>query len=454
VPRGRQATRLHVTEEDALIEGPESMMPVTGHVQSRAGAARNMGAGKGLRGERRRSLLIGGAAVVYFIAALEVVIMISPFAFFFYSVFNPILLGLNQSAATRWLAAFFLPHMVVPTTSLLLALRVLGSVLFIGGSLVFLVCAGQVYLGKLLKWGVAHRGFYALMRHPQYSALVMAGLGLAILWPRFLTLMFLAVMAFLYYLLAKDEERRMLRQHGHTYQAYLERTGMFWPRLGRGPAAAKPVKWQAALLLLGGLVGGAAALGFGLRAYTVAHLPLARVDGVDVVSIIPADLPTAVDLVQGVRDDPVAANKLREMRTSGHSRILAYVMPVDYVMQGMIADTGPDWKLFRHHQTLAMIANYVLHPIGHLQGGHMHHAMATPMQHGPEMYNSPMMRRRIVFLEVRGNHPLTTARDDFAINNQRLPRFFVDVHLHTNEVLQVRATPHGTGWGTVPTPMF
>jgi hypothetical protein len=101
-----------------------------------------------------------------------------------------------------------------------------------------------------------------------------------------------------------------------------------------------------------------------------------------------------------------------------------------------------------------MIADYVLHPIRHLKGGHMHHAGMVPMQHGPAMYASPMMRRRIIFLEVRGTLPLATRAADFAINNQRIPRFFADVHLHTDEVLQIRGTPAGTGWGSVPTPMF
>jgi hypothetical protein len=32
--------------------------------------------------------------------------------------------------------------------------------------------------------------------------------------------------------------------------------------------------------------------------------------------------------------------------------------------------------------------------------------------------------------------------------------FFIDVHLHTGEVLAVRDTPPGSGWGTVPTPVF
>jgi hypothetical protein len=246
----------------------------------------------------------------------------------------------------------------------------------------------------------------------------------------------------------------MLRDYGDGYREYQQRTGMFWPRFSLRPVPVKGLTCGTAALLFVILMGGAAAFGFGLRAYTVAHLPLARVNGIDLISIMPGDLSNAKDLLQGAREDPLVASHLRSIHASSHSRILAYAMPVDYVMQGMIANTGPEWKLFKHHQTFAMIADYILHPIRHLQSGHMRHAMGMPTHHGPEMYNSPMMRRRIIFLEVRGNHPLTTPGDDFAINNQRIPRFFADVHLHTNEVLQVRETPHGTGWGTVPTPMF
>lgn len=43
---------------------------------------------------------------------------------------------------------------------------------------------------------------------------------------------------------------------------------------------------------------------------------------------------------------------------------------------------------------------------------------------------------------------------EFGINVQRTPLFLVDVHLHTAEVLQVRDLVNGSGWGTVPAPMF
>jgi hypothetical protein len=83
--------------------------------------------------------------VLYFIIGLEIVIMISPAAGFFYAAFNPVLLSLAQSPATRWLTAFFLPHMVSPPDILLQTVRVAGSILFVVGALMFFVCAGQVW---------------------------------------------------------------------------------------------------------------------------------------------------------------------------------------------------------------------------------------------------------------------------------------------------------------------
>jgi hypothetical protein len=337
--------------------------------------------------------------------------------------------------------------MIVPPTPLLVILRVLGSILFIAGTLVFLVCAAQVYLGKIFKWGVASRGLYAIVRHPQYTGLAMAGIGLTILWPRLLTLMFLGVMMFLYYMLAKDEEQRMLKRYGDGYRIYLERTGMFLPRLRARLATVRPLAAWKVLVVLIALLGGAAVVGFGLRAYTVAHLPIVNVSGIDAMSILPGDVPLADSLIADAQSDPKVDEMLRSMQATPGDRVLAYIVPVNYIMQGMIADTAPEWRLFQRHQTLAMISDYVINPMGHLQGGHMGHA-------GAMMPNSPQTQRRIIFVQVSGKLPLASAAADFGINVQRTPRFFVDVSLHTSAVLQVRETPPGSGWGEVPTPMF
>jgi protein-S-isoprenylcysteine O-methyltransferase Ste14 len=393
-----------------------------------------------------------------FIVGLEIVIMISPFAFFFYAAFNPILLVLKQSSMTRWLTAFFLPHMVVPPNEVLTVIRILGSVFFVVGMLIFLICAVQVYMDKLLKKGVAIKGFYTFIRHPQYLGLGLAALGLAFMWPRFLTLTLFAVMLFLYTLLAKDEERRMMNRFGENYIAYMSRTGMFLPRfierawigsskpqqrLGIG----KAVVIFAVLLLV--IVGS----GFILRTYTVHHLPLEQINHVDVITITKEDLITAKQLLPSILQNPAIASKLKTIENSKSHRVLAYFIPIDYVMQGMIADTGGEWKLFEQHKTIGMITEYIFHPFAHLTGEHAHHfAMQT---HNPSMHNSPAMKRRVIFIDISASHgELTSHFDDFDINIARTPLFFTDVHIHTGEIFQIRDTPIGSGWGTVPTPMF
>ena len=235
------------------------------------------------------------AIVLSFIVGLEIVIMISPFAFFFYAAFNPFLLALNQSSMSRWLTAFFLPHMVVPPNEALTVIRILGSVFFVGGMLIFLVCAGQVYIGKVLKKGVATKGFYTFIRHPQYLGLGLGALGLAIMWPRFLTLTLFAVMLFLYYLLAKDEERRMTNRFGESYVVYMDRTGMFLPRfiekvLTRNSKSQKRLGFGKAILIFAVLLVVVIGSGFILRTYTIHHLPLVQVNRVDVIAITKEDL--------------------------------------------------------------------------------------------------------------------------------------------------------------------
>ena len=177
-----------------------------------------------------RQIMAHGGLLLFLVMALEFVIMITPFAFFFYSVFDPFFKFLEAHAAAKWLTAFFLPHMILPPTVFLKLVRITGSVLFVGGLLMFVVCAARVYAGKILRWGAAQKGLYRFLRHPQYTGLSVLGLGMAILWPRFIVLVMLGVMIVLYYLLARNEEGRMLRQYGDSYSRYMKRTGMFVPR--------------------------------------------------------------------------------------------------------------------------------------------------------------------------------------------------------------------------------
>jgi len=395
--------------------------------------------------------IISGAIVLYFIIGLEVLVMISPFAAFFYAAFNPFLLFLARWPQTRWLADFFLPHMVLPPGAFLKTLRVAGSILFVGGALVFLGCAGQVYLHKFLRRGPALGGLYAWIRHPQYAALAITGLGLAILWPRFLTVVLWTVMVGLYYILARDEERRMVFAFGDQYRAYMSRTGMFLPRVVEHALSRIPGTRSHALrvplaliVLLTATVGSA----FALRAYTVARLPLWSDGRVSVLAVLPGDTPMLQHRMGDVLHMPEVESRL----AGGTGAILGYIVPIQYVMQGMIADTDPAYRLYEHHQTVPMIADWIFHPFRHLEGGHvmMHHTTG-----GAGATGSPTVRR-IIFLRVTNSRDVSPSRASslFAIGAERVPQFFVDVDMHTLTLLEVRELGPGTGWGRVPTPMF
>lgn len=394
-----------------------------------------------------KKALLRSSIVLYFIIAFEVLIMISPFAGFFYSVFNPILLKLAAFSSTRWLSAFYLPHMVLPQDWFLQFVRVMGSVLFVAGMVVFFVCAGQIYTAKFRKKGAVLGGLYAFIRHPQYLALGIAGLGLSILWPRFLTVVLWLLMTIVYYFLAKDEERRMLNSHGETYRAYMSKTGMFLPKgIEQLLAPSSAVTKTAFITGFVAVTLGCAAL---LRSYAISTLTMwTGGKNVSAVAILPED---------GFKMDHRMAALLALPGVKGHiqngKQYLAYFLPVNYIMQGMIADTGGDWRLYKQHHTIAMITDWVFHPFRHLREGH--HAMpgGMHMQHQGQKGMPDDTIRRLIFLSLE-EVAVKKPADAFSINMLRVPQFMVDVDMHNLRIIEVKELSHGSGWGTVPTPTF
>ena len=411
-----------------------------------------------------------GGIVLFFVMGLEVLIMISPFAFFFYSVFNPVFRWLGQCAATRWLTDFFLPHMLLPSTLLLQSIRVLGSVLFIAGCGVFVLCALQVYLGKLFKWGIASRGLYRYIRHPQYLALGVWGIGMSILWPRFIVLVTLSIMFILYYYLASDEESRMSRRYGDSYERYRRETGMFFPKLIESQLSS--VARFLPRSVLNGVTVSALVVcivvgsGFLARAVTLRSLPLASQGNVTLLSILPEDRGLNADVLEGIA---------KSQREGGHEVLaddkdyLGYVMPPDYIMQGMIADTGGESHLFHQHQTIGLITDWVLHPFEHLrrspsaQMAQMHNVdpSVARRHHCPIGVNDTALDcdhcpyRRVILVEV--DHPGSTHRSGpalLALDTTRVPTEAIDIDARTGEIVNTIKVGRATAWSDVPTPAF
>jgi len=142
-------------------------------------------------------LLASGA--FYLLIAFEFFYMASPFAAYFYAVYGPGLDGLQAWGLSGWMLWFFLPHIVAETKSALINITpVMGLLLFFGGLLGFAGGAFQVYRAKIRKQGAVTGGLYRYIRHPQYTALIIASLGMLLIWPRFLVLYSTIAMVFAY----------------------------------------------------------------------------------------------------------------------------------------------------------------------------------------------------------------------------------------------------------------
>jgi protein-S-isoprenylcysteine O-methyltransferase Ste14 len=405
--------------------------------------------------------------MLFIIVAFEIMIMISPFAFFFYSVFNPVFDWLGQSPATRWLTAFFLPHMALPPTLFLKTIRIAGSVFFIVGAAAFIACALQVYVGKLFKWGIADKGLYKYIRHPQYLLLGIWGIGMSILWPRFIVLASLSVMFVLYYVLAKDEEKRMLNLYGESYEKYLSSTGMFLPKkveryfsfmshvIPKSPLRHVVVS----MLIITAVIGS----GFILRTIMLRSLPFEANTNLTILSLLPEDAAMNAGAIQTI----LQGERDGKIKLSGDKDYLAYMMPADYIMQGMIADTGGEFHLFKQHNTFAMISEWVLHPFEHLRSSpsfhmaKMHNVDPTIARrhHCPINIDEPALDcnacpyRRVIIDEVENtNGKRLSGSALLSFGATRTPLYAIDLNARTGAIVNVVPVKRSTAWVDVPTP--
>ena len=162
-----------------------------------------------------KSVAKAAGFLAYLFITLEMLFMVTPFALYYYAVYSPLLGGPVSLPATAWLPAFFLPHL---STEILPSI---GGLIFLLGLVGFILSAFQLYYAKFRRRGVVRSGFYKRLRHPQYLFLAIAGLGLLMVWPRFILLIVYINMLWFYYLLARGEERRMEGYYGDTYWMFL-----------------------------------------------------------------------------------------------------------------------------------------------------------------------------------------------------------------------------------------
>ena len=147
--------------------------------------------------QKSRKLILISSIVFYVLIGIEIIVMISPFALYFYSVYGPLLELFSNSPYLSWTTEFFLPHMVFVDDPLILAISYL-QLLMIIGLILFFSAAIPLYYGRFTGKGVVQISFYSKIRHPQYLFLAISGFGLLLYWPRFIILFMYVTMLFVY----------------------------------------------------------------------------------------------------------------------------------------------------------------------------------------------------------------------------------------------------------------
>jgi protein-S-isoprenylcysteine O-methyltransferase Ste14 len=277
---------------------------------------------------------VWGAALFYLLIAFEIFYMAGPFAVYFYGVYNPILNFFNQLGPLSILNSFFLPHVARETTSAFINAHAhIGSVLAGLGFAAFCVGACQIYYSKFTRKGAVTGGIYNMIRHPQYTSFAVCGFGLLIVWPRVINLVMYATMLFIYYLLAKAEEKECEEKFGQTYIDYKSKTTMFFPfkiplvkKLPALPASKGKRAVVLTCMYITALVIAIAAAK-GITLYSVNSLYAYYTENSATVSLSETSADK-LELIMSIAASDERLNRL--MDDLGNAKLLNYVLPAEW----------------------------------------------------------------------------------------------------------------------------
>jgi protein-S-isoprenylcysteine O-methyltransferase Ste14 len=390
-------------------------------------------------------------SALYGLVMIEVLIMISPFAFYWYSLYAPTLQGLHRSRWTAWMEAFFLPHSVITTSPILEFLRwQVGTYCFSIGVLAFIVLGIQVYTTRLIRKKVAQSWVYSRIRHPFYLSLAVAGFGLLTMWPRIIILIFYLGMLFLYYFLARFEEKQMEAKFPE-YADYRRRTAMFIPgepggrlfRLLFGWIPSRPVALAvSSLVIVAVFIGG----GVLLRRYTIGHAAtdLLPEDRTLAIAIWPMPAEKIQQVVAVALHDPRVSSALEKEQGAVFT---AHVLPKDYGMVNMFADVGTNHRMFSHlsPRRFKYLLTFVF-PF-------FEHRMKNAIMGSPEN------NYQVIFSRVdEPGHPSITVEHVTDLAAKMTPVVIAEVLTKTEgadpTLVAVTVPPRRSFWGDITMPMF
>jgi len=119
-------------------------------------------------------------------------------------------------------------HLLYPGEGMASPLHLLSNLMIIGGILLVMLGWKSIHGARAQ---LVTTGLYQFTRHPQYLGILLVTSGLLLQWLTIPTAVMWPILAYLYYRLARMEERAMEESFGNRYREYKRKVPMFIPFL-------------------------------------------------------------------------------------------------------------------------------------------------------------------------------------------------------------------------------
>ncbi len=367
---------------------------------------------------------------VYVMILFEIIYMATPFAVYFYSVYRFPLEYLNSQESTSWLVQSILPHFSEVKNQFINVLLFSGWPMVFAGFSISAVGFLQIYTAKFLKRGAVTGGIYSFIRHPQYAGWIISGFGMSVLWSRMIVWMSFVTMVFIYYLMARSEERECFKKYGDAYRRYFERTGMFMFKIKSDHLNVIPVTVKnrfvfIALIYL--LVSGLTIYsGRMLRSHVLSQISSVYGEKYYALSVTAMDEHEMNTVLPVIFEDRVVKQVLSGF-FPGKDRMLIYIMPGNW----KVSEIGIDNSESDDHEEPVFNA-------------------AT---HGNSADNDKTFKKIVISMPVLLNRE-TPGKDILAEAVRGIPKLIVSVDLLSRKVIRIDYPSGGGKYGEIPVVMF
>jgi hypothetical protein len=240
-------------------------------------------------------------------------------------------------------------------------------------------------------------------------------------------------MLFVYYLLAKSEERECLEKYGDSYRSYYQKTGRFLPRINKNisdhpreilpPKGVKRIGALMAVYLLTMLC--TIALGLFVRSYSLSKISSGVWGDAAVISTALMGKSQMTKIVSLAVNDTDAKHRLGQIVDPASTSQLIYIVPLE-------------WKI----PELAMESE---------QAGQRHHGY-NPTNHGnPTDFDRNLYK--VLFSEA-GVDRNVIGKDIILKARYQKPFLLVKLNLQNRRIISIDNPPEQGKYADVPVPLF